>query len=111
MAPPDEQHAIADFLDRETAKIDALVARKERLIELLQEKRSALITRAVTRGLDPNVPMKDSGVEWLGESPAYWEVKKLGYVTTIGNGSTPKSKRSALLDRRVASLANQRKDQ
>ena len=89
MAPPDEQHAIADFLDRETAKIDALVARKERLIELLQEKRSALITRAVTRGLDPNVPMKDSGVEWLGESPAYWEVKKLGYVTTIGNGSTP----------------------
>ena len=89
MAPPDEQHAIADFLDRETAKIDALVARKERLIELLQEKRSALITRAVTRGLDPNVPMKDSGVEWLGESPTYWEVKKLGYVTTIGNGSTP----------------------
>ena len=60
-----EQRAIAAFLDRETAKIDALVARKERLIELLQEKRTALITRAVTRGLDPNVPMKDSGVERL----------------------------------------------
>ena len=68
-----EQRAIADFLDRETAKIDALVATKERLIELLQEKRTALITRAVTRGLDPNVPMKDSGVEWLGyRFPAHW---------------------------------------
>ena len=84
-----EQRAIADFLDRETAKIDGLVARKERLIELLQEKRTALITRAVTRSLDPNVPMKDSGVEWLGEIPAHWEVKRLGYVTSIGNGSTP----------------------
>ena len=76
---------IAAFLDRETAKIDALVAKKERLIELLQEKRAALITRAVTKGLPsigsgqatPNVPMKDSGVEWLGEIPAHWEVKRL----------------------------------
>ena len=67
-----EQRAIADFLDRETARIDALVAKKERLIKLLQEKRTALITRAVTRGLDPTVPMKDSGVEWLGEIPAHW---------------------------------------
>ena len=73
----DEQRTIADFLDRETAKIDALVARKERLIELLQEKRTALITRAVTRGLDPNVPMKDSGVEWLGEIPAHWKLMPL----------------------------------
>ncbi len=70
-----EQRAIAAFLDRETARIDALVAKKERLIELLQEKRTALITRAVTKGLDPNVPMKDSGVEWLGEIPAHWEVE------------------------------------
>ena len=69
-----EQGAIADFLDRETAEIDSLVTRKERLIELLQEKRTALITRAATRGLDPNVPMKDSGVEWLGEIPAHWDV-------------------------------------
>ena len=75
--PLDEQHAIADFLDRETAKIDALVARKERLIELLQEKRTALITRAVTRGINPNVPMKDSGVEWLGEIPVHWDTKKI----------------------------------
>ena len=74
---PVEQRAIADFLDRETAKIDALVARKERLIELLQEKRTALITRAVTRGLDPNVLMKDSGVEWLGEVPAHWGTKRI----------------------------------
>ena len=75
---------IATFLDRETAKIDALVAKKERLIALLQEKRAALITHAVTKGLPstgsgqatPNVPMKDSGVEWLGEIPAHWEVKR-----------------------------------
>ena len=70
-----EQRAIAAFLDRETARIDALVAKKERLIELLQEKRTALVTRAVTKGLDPTVPMKDSGVEWLAEIPAHWEVK------------------------------------
>ncbi len=72
--PDDEQRAIVAFLDRETARIDALVAKKERLIELLQEKRTALITRAVTKGLAPNVPMKDSGVEWLGEIPAHWEL-------------------------------------
>jgi len=75
--PRPEQSAIAAFLDRETARIDALVAKKERLIELLQEKRTALITRAVTRGLDPNVPMKDSGVEWLGETTAHWEFTPL----------------------------------
>ena len=78
-----EQHAIADFLDRETAKIDGLVARKERLIELLQEKRTALITRTVTRGLDPDVPMKDSGVEWLGEIPAHWDVKRIKNVSAF----------------------------
>ena len=81
-APPEsEQRDIADFLDRETAKIDALVANKERRIELLQEKRTALITRSVTRGLDPNAPMKDSGVEWLGEIPAHWDVKRLWHLT------------------------------
>ncbi|MCY3843267.1 MAG: restriction endonuclease subunit S [Acidobacteria bacterium] len=77
VGPIHEQRAIADFLDRETATIDALVAKRERLIELLQEKRTALITRAVTRGLDPNVPMKDSGVEWLGEIPAHWKLTPL----------------------------------
>jgi type I restriction enzyme S subunit len=73
-SPPEpEQRVIAAFLDRETARIDALVAKKVRLIELLQEKRTALITRAVTKGLDPTVPMKDSGVEWLGGIPAHWD--------------------------------------
>ena len=71
--PVDEQSAIAAFLDRETAKIDALVAEQERLIELLKEKRQAVISHAVTKGLDPNAPMKDSGVEWLGEVPEHWE--------------------------------------
>jgi restriction endonuclease S subunit len=74
--PISEQRAIAAFLDRETAKIDALVEKKERLISLLQEKRTALISHAVTKGLDPTVPMKDSGVEWLGDIPAHWEVRR-----------------------------------
>jgi type I restriction enzyme S subunit len=82
--PESEQLAVAAFLDRETARIDALVAKKGRLIELLQEARTALITRAVTKGLDPNVPMKDSGVEWLGEIPADWEVKRLWHLTPSG---------------------------
>ena len=87
---PAEQCAIAAFLDRETAKIDALVTRKEQLIELLQEKRSALITQAVTQGLDPNVPMKDSGVEWLGAIPAHWEVKKFKRLCLVRRGASPR---------------------
>lgn len=79
--PSPEQRAIVAFLDNETEKIEELVAKKERLIDLLQERRAALITRAVTEGLDPNVPMKDSGVEWLGEIPAHWEVKRLWHLT------------------------------
>ena len=81
-----EQRAIAAFLDRETAKIDALVAKKERLIELLQEKRTALISHAVSKGLDPDVPLKDSGVEWLDEIPAHWEVKRVSQVSEILRG-------------------------
>jgi type I restriction enzyme S subunit len=73
-ASSDQQRAIAAFLDRKTAAIDALIAKKERLIELLQEKRQALITQAVTKGLDPNVPMKVSGIEWLGKIPAHWHL-------------------------------------
>ena len=83
------QHAIADYLDRETARIDALVATKERVLALLADKRRALITRAVTRGLAPNVPLRDSGIRWLGEIPAHWEVWKLGHSASVGNGSTP----------------------
>ena len=89
IAPIKEQHAIADYLDREMARIDGLVARKERLVELLQEKRAALITRAVTRGLDPNVPMKDSGVEWLGEIPVHWDPARLWRLCTTTSGATP----------------------
>ena len=75
--PRHEQQAIATFLERETAKIDALVAEQENLIALLKEKRQAVISHAVTKGLDPRVPMKDSGIEWLGEVPEGWEVKRL----------------------------------
>ena len=75
--PVSEQIAIASFLDHETAKIDALIAEQQRLIELLQEKRQAVISHAVTKGLNPNAPMKDSGVEWLGEVPEHWEVRRL----------------------------------
>lgn len=75
--PLAEQTHIATFLDRETAKIDALVTEQERLIELLKEKRQAVISRAVTKGLNPKAPMKDSGIEWLGEVPAHWKVGPL----------------------------------
>lgn len=81
LPPLSEQRVIADFLDRETAKIDVLIAHKQRLLELLAERRQALITHAVTKGLDPNIPMKDSGVEWLGEIPKHWEATKLRYLT------------------------------
>lgn len=88
-----EQEKIASFLDHETAKIDTLIEKQQRLIELLTEKRQAVISHAVTKGLNPNVPMKDSGVEWLGEVPAHWELPKLIQQTSrIGDGlhSTPK---------------------
>lgn len=86
-----EQRAIAAFLDRETVKIDRLIAKNERLIELLQEKRSALITRCTTRGLEPDVPMKESGVAWLGRIPAHWDVIRLKRIAKkIGSGKTPK---------------------
>ena len=77
LPPEREQRTIAAFLDRETARIDALVAAKRRLIALLQEKRAALIARAVTRGLDPYAPTKDSGVAWLGRVPAHWDVMRV----------------------------------
>lgn len=86
LPPLEEQNVIAAFLDRETAKIDALVAEQEQLIELLKEKRQAVISHAVTKGLDPSVPMKDSGVEWLGEVPAHWEVTRLKFVANVQTG-------------------------
>lgn len=85
-----EQIAIAGFLDRETAKIDALVAEQEQLITLLKEKRQAVISHAVTKGLDPSVPMKDSGVEWLGEVPAHWWATTLRRCArSVETGGTP----------------------
>ncbi len=91
LPPLREQRAIAEYLDRETAKIDELVAKKERLIELLREKRTALISQAVTKGLDPDSPMKGSGVDWLGEIPAHWDVRRLKYVANILAGQSPPS--------------------
>ncbi|MFN7741715.1 MAG: restriction endonuclease subunit S [Cyanobacteriota bacterium] len=83
-----EQLAIATFLDRETAKIDALIAEQQRLIELLQEKRQAVISHAVTKGLNPDAPMKDSGVEWLGEVPEHWEVMPLKRIVAMQSGNS-----------------------
>jgi len=90
--PVDEQTQIARFLDHETAKVDALIREQERLIELLQEKRQAVISHAVTKGLDPDVPMKDSGVEWLGEVPAHWTIRKGSYIGRLfGSDPVPES--------------------
>ena len=83
----EEQNQATTFLDHETAKIDALIAEQQRLIELLQEKRQAVISHAVTKGLNPDAPMKDSGVEWLGEVPEHWEILKISKIThKITNG-------------------------
>ena len=82
-----EQGRISDFLDRETARIDALVAKQHELIKLLQEKGTALISHTVTKGLDPDVSMKDSGVTWLGEIPAHWEVVPLKRVAWFSGGA------------------------
>ena len=87
--PLPEQHAITRFLDRETTKVDALIVKQQELIRLLQEKRTALISHAVTRGLDPDVVMKDSGVEWLGEIPVHWEVKRTKFAAKLRSGHTP----------------------
>ena len=91
--PLAEQRAIADFLDRETARIDALVAKKKESIQLLREKRTALIGRAVTKGLDPGVAMRNSGVEWLGEIPAHWEVSRLKECAAVHLSNVDKKSR------------------
>ena len=85
-----EQDAIAAFLDRETAKIDALIAEQEKLIALLKEKRQALISHAVTKGLDLNAPMKDSGIEWLGQVPAHWEIAQIKRLSVVKRGASPR---------------------
>ncbi|MFJ3152184.1 restriction endonuclease subunit S [Pseudomonas putida] len=96
---PDEQEVIARFLDFKTAQIDALIAKKKSLLDKLVEKRTALIGHAVTKGLDPSVPMKDSRVAWLGEIPAHWDVWKVTHgFGKIGSGTTPKSDNSVFYD-------------
>ena len=92
MPPRSECVSIASGLDRETTRIDALIAKKSRFIELLKEKRQALITHAVTKGLDTNVPMRDSKSEWIGEVPEHWRVCSLGYLSRISTGGTPDRK-------------------
>lgn len=92
MPPFDEQKQIANYLDKKTAKIDATIAKNEELIQLLEEKRVALINQVVTKGLNPDVPMKDSGVEWIGEIPEHWDMMKISNIfNNIGSGTTPKS--------------------
>ena len=90
LPPFEEQQAIAAFLDAETARIDTLITEYETLIDLLKEKRQALISHAVTKGLNPDVPMKDSGVEWLGEVPEHWSVKAIKWESTVQRGASPR---------------------
>lgn len=86
--PEPEQQAIADYLDRETARIDELIAEKERMLALLEEKRAALISHVVTRGLDPEAPLKPSGHEWMGEIPAHWGLQRLKQLADVRGGLT-----------------------
>lgn len=82
----DEQSIIATYLDRKTAEIDHIIANKQKLIALYEEEKQAIINQAVTKGLDPNVKMKDSGVEWLGEIPEHWEVKRFNFIFSFSRG-------------------------
>jgi type I restriction enzyme S subunit len=96
--PKEEQTAIATFLDRKTSLIDQAIGIKQKQIELLKERRQILINKAVTRGLNPNVKLKNSGVEWIGEIPEHWEAKRMKYLGRIryGLGQPPKEKESGL---------------
>ena len=98
--PKADQEKIVSFLDTETARIDNLIGKQEKLIELLEEQRKSIISHAVTKGLNPNAPMKDSGVEWLGEVPEDWEVKRFGYIFTEN-----KKKNIGLIETNVLSLS------
>ena len=92
LPPIEEQKLISRYLDKKTSQIDSLVEKIQKKIELLKEQRTSLINHYVTKGLDPNVEMKDSGVEWIGEIPKHWFLKKITHVTNMmGSGTTPKS--------------------
>lgn len=108
LPPLPEQHSITAFLDRETGRIDELIRKKERQIELLQEKRQALISHAVTKGLDPNAKLKDSGIEWLGMVPEGWNVGRVKrLVSKIGSGITPRGGAETYKDSGVMLLRSQ----
>ena len=100
LPPKSEQNQIFKFLDYETAKIDSLIVKQEKLIELLKEKRQAVISHAVTKGLNPDVAMKDSGVEWLGEVPEHWGATKIKYVAEL----TPKKSELSNSDSRLCTF-------
>jgi type I restriction enzyme S subunit len=101
--PPDqEQRKIASFLDHETAKIDTLIEKQQQLIKLLKEKRQAVISHAVTKGLNPNTSMRDSGVEWLGEVPEHWEVRR---INSLFSESSARARTQDELDYPVLSIS------
>lgn len=89
--PIEEQQSMASYLDKATAEIDKAIAQQQHMIDLLNERKQIIIQRAVTKGLDENVEMKDSDVEWIGEIPAHWQVKKLKYIANTNSGSTPRN--------------------
>ena len=101
-----EQKQIECFLDRKTTQIDDLIAKKERMVELLKEERTAVINQAVTKGLDPNVEMKDSGIEWLGEVPKHWEVKKLKFNSSIRFSNVDKKSNEGEQDVRLCNYVD-----
>lgn len=91
--PIDMQRRIADYLDRKCSQIDAIIARQQEVIEKLKAYKLSVITEAVTKGLNPDVPMKDSGVEWLGDIPEYWQLSHIGNLVEMGSGGTPDRKK------------------
>ena len=106
--PQAEQKSIAAFLDQETAKIDELVAEQQRLMELLKEKRQAIISHAVTKGLNPKAALKPSGIEWLGDVPAHWEVTKIKRLASrISSGKTPLGGSEIYVDEGITFLRSQ----
>ena len=106
--PLSEQKQIVSFLDTKTSLIDSLIDKTQRKIELLKEKRTSLINEVVTKGLNPNVEMKDSGVEWIGEIPSHWRTSKLGFYTTkIGSGSTPRGGSEVYVDSGIPFIRSQ----
>ena len=106
--PLSEQQQIVSFLDTKTSLIDSLIEKTQRKIELLKEKRTSLINELVTKGLNTNVEMRDSGVEWIGEIPNHWRTSKLGFYTTkIGSGSTPRGGSEVYVDSGVPFIRSQ----